>query len=137
MRRPVRALTLTAAAGLFAAMAFGVTGAIASGAAPSTHQSAGFGDAKTPIKHLVVIFDENVSFDHYFGTYPYAANASGEPAFHADSGTPTINGLYNDVTSSGQPTGPLLTTNPNKSNPERLDRNDPMTCDQDHGYTDE
>ena len=23
-----------------------------------------------PIKHLVVIFDENVSFDHYFGTYP-------------------------------------------------------------------
>ncbi|MGN6628618.1 MAG: alkaline phosphatase family protein, partial [Candidatus Nitrosocosmicus sp.] len=29
---------------------------------------------KTPIKHLVVIFQENVSFDHYFGTYPYAAN---------------------------------------------------------------
>ena len=24
----------------------------------------------TPIKHLVVIFDENNSFDHYFGTYP-------------------------------------------------------------------
>src|SRR5262249_4557579 len=24
----------------------------------------------TPIKHLVVIFQENVSFDHYFGTYP-------------------------------------------------------------------
>ena len=24
----------------------------------------------TPIKHVVVIFDENVSFDHYFGTYP-------------------------------------------------------------------
>jgi phospholipase C len=23
----------------------------------------------TPIKHLVVIFDENISFDHYFGTY--------------------------------------------------------------------
>jgi hypothetical protein len=22
----------------------------------------------TPIKHLVVIFQENVSFDHYFGT---------------------------------------------------------------------
>jgi phospholipase C len=137
MRRPVRALTLTAAAGLFAAMAFGVTGAIASGAAVSAPQAAGHGDTATPIKHLVVIFDENISFDHYFGTYPYAANPAGEPAFHADSGTPTINGLYNDVTSSGQPTGPLLTTNPNKSNPERLDRNDPMTCDQDHGYTDE
>ena len=26
----------------------------------------------TPIKHLVVIFQENVSFDHYFGTYPAA-----------------------------------------------------------------
>ena len=30
--------------------------------------------AATPIKHLVVIFQENVSFDHYFGTYPYATN---------------------------------------------------------------
>ena len=27
----------------------------------------------TPIKHVVVIFQENVSFDHYFGTYPHAA----------------------------------------------------------------
>jgi phospholipase C len=24
--------------------------------------------ATTPIEHLVVIFDENVSFDHYFAT---------------------------------------------------------------------
>ena len=24
----------------------------------------------TPIKHVVVIFQENVSFDHYFATYP-------------------------------------------------------------------
>ena len=31
----------------------------------------------TPIKHVVVIFDENESFDHYFGTYPYAANTDG------------------------------------------------------------
>jgi phospholipase C len=137
MRRPVRALTLTAAAGIFAAMAFGVTGASASGAAASARQGASYGDTATPIKHLVVIFDENISFDHYFGTYPYAANPAGEPAFHAKAGTPTVNGLYNDLTSAGLPTGPLLTTNPNKSNPERLDRNDPMTCDQDHGYTDE
>jgi phospholipase C len=28
----------------------------------------------TPIKHLVVIFPENISFDHYFGTYPHAEN---------------------------------------------------------------
>jgi len=35
----------------------------------------------TPIKHVVVIFQENVSFDHYFGTYPVAKNPRGEPAF--------------------------------------------------------
>jgi phospholipase C len=135
MRRPGRALTLTAAAGLFAAMALGVTGAIASGA--SSAPKAGYGDTTTPIKHLVVLFDENISFDHYFGTYPYAANPASEPAFTAASGTPTVNGLYNDLTAAGQPTGPLLTSNPNLSNPERLDRADPMTCDQDHGYKDE
>ena len=26
----------------------------------------------TPIKHLIVIFQEKISFDHYFATYPYA-----------------------------------------------------------------
>jgi len=36
-------------------------------------QNAG-GPTATPIKHLVVIFDENVSFDHYFATYPHALN---------------------------------------------------------------
>jgi phospholipase C len=40
-----------------------------------------FSRTATPIKHLVVIFQENVSFDHYFGTYPNAANPKGEPAF--------------------------------------------------------
>jgi phospholipase C len=79
----------------------------------------------TPIKHLVVIFQENVSFDHYFGTYPDAANLPGEPAFHALPGTPSVNGL----------SGALLTKNPNLSNPQRLDRAQAMTCDQDHGYT--
>ena len=137
MRRPVRAFALTAAAGLFAAMAFGVTGAIASEAASTSahNQGGGNGNTATPIKHLVVIFDENVSFDHYFGTYPYAPNPPGEPAFHARKGTPTVNGLYNDLTSSGQPAGPLLTNNPNLSNPVRLGHDIPLTCDQDHDYT--
>ncbi len=84
-------------------MAFGVTGAIASGTATGAHMAAVAADTATPIKHLVVIFDENVSFDHYFGTYPYAANPPGEPAFHARPGTPTVNGLYNDLTSAGSP----------------------------------
>jgi phospholipase C len=47
----------------------------------------------TPIKHVVVIFDENNAFDHYFGTYPVALNPPGEPAFYARPGTPTANGL--------------------------------------------
>ena len=138
MRRSAKAYAVTAAAGLFAAMAFGVTGAVASGAIGGTHTNdQGSGNTATPIKHLVVIFDENISFDHYFGTYPYASNPPGEPAFSAKAGTPTVNGLYNDVTAAGQPTGPLLTSNPNLSNPARLGHNDPMTCDQDHNYKDE
>jgi phospholipase C len=31
------------------------------------------------VQHVVVIFGENVSFDHYFGTHPVAVNKSGEP----------------------------------------------------------
>src|ERR1700680_360208 len=52
--------------------------------------------ASTPIQHLVVIFQENVSFDHYFATYPNAANPGGEPIFVPRMGghpTPTVNGL--------------------------------------------
>jgi phospholipase C len=135
MQRSVRFYALPAAVALFAAMTWGATSAIASGgaAAARPHSS---GDTATPIKHLVVIFDENVSFDHYFGTYPSAPNPSGEPAFHARPGTPQVNGLYNAITKSG-PVGPLLTANPNGSNPVRLGHGDPETCDQDHDYTPE
>jgi hypothetical protein len=45
----------------------------------------------TPIKHLVIIFSEDVSFDHYFATYPDATNPPGEPRFIAVSGTPRVN----------------------------------------------
>jgi phospholipase C len=90
-------------------------------------------DTATPIKHLVVIFDENESFDHYFGTYPYAANTDGSK-FVAKPGTPTVNGLYSSITSTG-PTGPLLTSNPNEYNPLRLSHSEALTCDQNHGYT--
>ena len=41
----------------------------------------------TPIKHLVVIFNENVSFDHYFATYPNATNPPGEIRLHRRSRT--------------------------------------------------
>jgi phospholipase C len=87
----------------------------------------------TPIKHVVVLFDENESFDHYFGTYPYATNTDGTK-FQAKRGTPTVNGLYSKITSKG-PTGPLLTNNPNLYNPHRLSHSQALTCDQNHGYT--
>jgi phospholipase C len=86
----------------------------------------------TPVKHVVVLFDENESFDHYFGTYPYAANADG-PAFHAKPGTPTVNGLYTKITKNG-PAGPLLTSNPNEYNPQRLTHSQALTCDENHSY---
>ncbi len=74
-----------------------------------------------------------MSFDHYFGTYPFAANLPGETPFHAARNTPTVNGLYDNVV-AGKPTGPLLTANPNGA-VTRLGPADPMTCDQNHGYT--
>ena len=100
-----------AIAGAMALVAFGAAGAGTAVAANGGHAPVHRGHehgAATPIKHLVVIFDENVSFDHYFGTYPFAANLPGEPMFQAHPGTPTVNGLYDNVTQSG-PTGPLLT----------------------------
>jgi phospholipase C len=89
----------------------------------------------TPIQHLVVIFDENISFDHYFGTYPNAANPGGVP-FIPLPNTPSVNGL----------TGALLTRNPNflntanstgAANPFRLRPAQALTMDQDHGYSSE
>ena len=64
----------------------------------------------TPIKHLIVIFQENISFDHYFGTYPKALNLPGRAAIFAAPGTPRVNGL----------TEALLLHNPNKAKPSRL-----------------
>jgi len=98
----------------------------------------------TPIEHLVVIFQENVSFDHYFATYPVALNPPGEPFFQASDDTPSVNGL--GTLTQGQPDGVLLTSNPNANNPVngtnainpfRLDRSQASTCDQDHDYGDE
>jgi phospholipase C len=125
MRKPIsRVAVLSAGLGLVAlgAAPLAAGGASAASVAPTRATA-------SPIKHLVVIFQENVSFDHYFGTYPKAANTSGQP-FHAAKDTKPVNGL----------THKLLTANPNGSNPRRLDPaniNDVLTCDQDHGYTDE
>jgi phospholipase C len=81
----------------------------------------------TPIQHVVVIFGENISFDHYFGTYPHALNPVGEPAFTPAAGTPQVNGL----------TPVFLTRNSNSAQPFRLDRSQEITCDNDNHYADE
>jgi phospholipase C len=41
------------------------------GSAADSHAAA---RTATPIQHLVVIYQENHSFDNYFGTYPHALN---------------------------------------------------------------
>jgi phospholipase C len=74
----------------------------------------------TPIKYVVVIFQENVSFDHCFGTYPKALNLSGETPFTASKNTPKVNNLASplDVNKNFKLLAgvDLLNNNPN-SNP--------------------
>jgi phospholipase C len=123
-----RVVTVAAAVGgLVASATVAMTSGTAA-AAPGRAQGTSASQTTTPIKHLVVIFDENVSFDHYFATYPNATNAPGEPAFHAASGTPSVNGLNTSL---------MAPNNPNSTQPFRLDRSQAETCDQDHTYTDE
>jgi len=109
----------------------------------------------TPIKHLVVIFQENISFDHYFGTYPMAQNNPGETPFQAKRNTPkSINNLVTplDVNNHFAPLAgvDLLNNNPNNnpnapaapnnskkngagaSNPFRLSPAQAATADQGH-----
>ncbi|MFL6637307.1 MAG: phospholipase C [Paraburkholderia graminis] len=105
----------------------------------------------TPIKHVVVIFGENVSFDHYFATYPQAANPVGEPQFTAAAGTPAVNNLANNNLIATNPNA--LSTSPNTAGrtvgavtiaglglpaadllPFRLDRSQANTSSQNHAY---
>jgi phospholipase C len=97
-------------------------------------------DTATPIKHVVVIIPENQTFDHYFGSYPYAANVPGEqswlgvpaPKFTARKGTPAANTLVANPQ--------LLVNNPNRSrfgapaNPTRSGPDGAYTCDMGHNY---
>jgi phospholipase C len=104
----------------------------------------------TPIKHLVVIFQENVSFDHYFGTYPTAQNNPGETPFAAKESTPkNVNTLLNPLDASNNflplkgldliavnPNGPLGSgakiNGADASNPFRLSPAQALTSDQGH-----
>jgi phospholipase C len=113
-------------------------------------------ETATPIKHLVVIFQENVSFDHYFGTYPKAMNLAGETPFVAKKNTPTANNLVTplDVNNHFAPLSgvDLIHNNPNNnptapnngkqnaggaSNPFRLAPSQALTNDQGHNESPE
>ncbi|HEX8753459.1 MAG TPA: alkaline phosphatase family protein [Solirubrobacterales bacterium] len=143
-----------ALAALAAVAALAASASFASGHADhrdsGTHQEVfGLGGPRTPIRHVVEIFQENVSFDHYFGTYPQAANTDGQ-GFQALPHTPAVDDLT-PATSSSLPPGlrhgaNLLTANPNEFAPQRLDSSatglpgsagGQLTCDQDHNYSDE
>jgi phospholipase C len=108
----------------------------------------------TSIKHLVVIFQENVSYDHYFGTYPHALNLPGETAFHASYLTPINNNLLTplDPDNNFSPLSglDLINNNPNgptgsgaalngagASNPFRLAPAQALTSDQGHNESPE
>jgi phospholipase C len=111
---------LATAAGVAIAVTTAVGGADAQ---PLQPQRADGIHTATPIKHVVVIFGENISFDHYFGTYPNAANTDGT-TFTAAKGTPNVNGLTRE----------LIKDNPNAYDPKRLSPSQALTCDQNHGY---
>ncbi|WP_377271757.1 phospholipase C [Peterkaempfera sp. SMS 1(5)a] len=115
---------LAAAAAL---VALGAAGPASAAPQHGGHGAPAHGDTRTatPIKHVVVLYDENVSFDHYFGTYPMAANTDGTP-FHASSRTPRS---ADTLSSAG-----LLKTNPNQYTPKRLASDQAVTCDQNHNY---
>jgi phospholipase C len=113
------------------------------------HIVLGGSSARTQIRHVVEIFQENVSFDHYFGTYPNAANSDGQ-SFHPLPHTPAVDGLPPAMSSSLPPSlrhsTNLLSSNPNAALPRRLDSSaiglagsagGQLTCDQDHNYSDE
>jgi phospholipase C len=107
----------------------------------------------TPIKHVVVIFGENISFDHYFGTYPKAQNNAGETPFTYEPSRHRGNDVANNLITPLDPTKGfesvkgvnLLTANPNgpsgsgaafngtsAANPFRLAPTQAATADQNH-----
>lgn len=119
------AATVATATLLGTAAALGAPAALAQESAQTT----------TPIKHLVVIFPENISFDHYFATYPKALNPGGEKlqgggfaaSFEAKPNTPKdINTLEH--------AGLLGEVNPNAIKPFRLQPDQAITCGQNHSY---
>jgi phospholipase C len=145
-----------------AALAFTAAGCSSSYTAPAsitpvTPPASTVAQPVTPIQHVIVIFGENISYDHYFGTYPAvgysAANAADAKEidltnFSSGATAPANNNLVAPLDTStwvplANPT--LLTANPNSSsgsgagfnganalNPFLLWNNQAATADQNH-----
>ena len=109
----------------------------------------------TPIKHVVIIFGENISYDHYFGTYPSAPNDGGVGSVSVsfpDGSVPLNNNLATPLDVDGGFVAlaglDLLNNNPNNtnaannnaannavpSNPIRFGPTQGATSDQGHNY---
>jgi phospholipase C len=128
--------------------AMGTQGPAGEAGAPGHVDPAATYATTTKVKHLVVVFGENISFDHYFGTYPNAASAStvGGAPFHAASGTPSANNLVTPMDPTQGFTSidaGLLTSNPTAANaangagavnPFLLTYSQAATRDQGHNY---
>ena len=84
---------------------------VALATAPVTAGAESDNGTHSPIKHTIVLYQENISFDHYFGTYGHGSN--GIPA----GSTLT----YSNGTSTWGPFAPTQTTQS-------------RTCDVDHNY---
>jgi phospholipase C len=131
-RSKKKTIGIAAAIGIIALSSLFATPIFTKIALPSLqNQNHDEAETATPIKHIVVIFQENVSFDHYFGTYPHAANLPGENKFTAKPNTPMVNGLQPNALNGNQD---LLNHNPNAANPKRLSPAQAMTDDMDHEY---
>ena len=107
---------------VLAASVIGLLAVVSGSAMASEFPAAKSLRTKTPIKNLVVLFPENQSFDHYFGTYPRAENLPGEVPFEAAPDTPAVNGL----------TPETIANNPNLVKPYRVGPVDNLPCDPDH-----
>ena len=114
------------------AVALSITSGLAAAAPPKDAVA-----TATPIQHLVVIFQENVSFDHYFGTYPQAANLAGRAVVSRTAGHAVRQRPIERVARQQ----PDRRSNPQNAdgatNPFRLSRAQASTADQDHDYTPE
>lgn len=73
-----------------------------------------------------MIFQENRSFDHYFGTYPYAQNQMCETPFYPRKETPQVNNYIASPV--------FLENNQNLAQPFRLSPTQVNACNPNHNY---